>query len=120
MPTAKATRGRTIQEATLRDIITDGVVRSINVVGKTRRFEVLVRIGDGKRLLAGTRGQVRAFATLDSAAKFLKRLGVGAFDVDTTHFEPGRLRPARPDRAQALRATQHQPASKAKSENGGA
>lgn len=78
--------------------------RSIDRIEKssTRRY------GMTERALATSRGGLRLF-TLDAAGKFLRDLGLPRFEVDATGFEPGRMRPARPDRATALSRTRRQP-----------
>jgi hypothetical protein len=40
-----------------------------------------------------------------ATSTFILEMGVSRFEVDMTGYQPGRLRKARPDRAQALRLT---------------
>ena len=54
-------------------------------------------------MLATSRGAIRLFASLDTASIFVKELGIERFEVDMTDHQPGRLRSARPDRAEAMR-----------------
>jgi hypothetical protein len=80
-----------------------------SVVGKRAGFGIVVRLGGGDRSLGTTRGEERLFANLNTAALFLRDVGLPRFEVDITEFEPGRLRKARPDRADALRKTRTKP-----------
>ena len=93
-----------IKEPMLRELIDSHSITSVCAVGQAGGFAISVRYGDVKRVLANTRGDVRLF-TLSHAAKFLHDLGLEKFEVDTSDFEPGLIRKARPDRAEALKRT---------------
>ncbi|OTP75404.1 hypothetical protein PAMC26577_13345 [Caballeronia sordidicola] len=66
---------------------------------------VKVSYGTAERTLATVRGNIRLFATLDTAGAFVRGLGIPRFEVDLTDYEPARLRKPRPDRAEALKRT---------------
>ena len=87
----------------LRELREGGAVRSAAIVGQKGGFVVEVRSGMADRILAAKTGEPRLFATLDTAAGILRTLGIVHFNVDLSGFEPGRLRPARPDRGAAMR-----------------
>ena len=97
----------TIKEGTLRELVQAQSVRSATVLGRPGGYAISVRYGMTERALATSRGGLRLF-TLDAAGKFLRELGLPRFEVDATGFEPGRMRPARPDRATALSRTRRQ------------
>ncbi|CAD2265259.1 hypothetical protein X12_004532 (plasmid) [Xanthomonas arboricola] len=92
-----------VKMATLRELATAGSVRSVSVVGQKGGYAVNVRYGMAERTLAGKDGEARLFKTIDTAANTLRELGIASFDVDAVNFEPGRLRPARPDLAERMR-----------------
>jgi hypothetical protein len=93
-----------IKEATLRELVRAKSINSACLVGQFGGYVVKVRYGASERLLATTRSEVRLF-TLENAGKFLRTIGLPRFEVDATTYEPGLLRKARPDRAEALRNT---------------
>ncbi|MFM0335042.1 hypothetical protein [Paraburkholderia fungorum] len=97
-----------IKETTLRELQQAESVASVLVRGLTGGYALVIRCGDNERLLATTRGETRLFS-LESAGRFLRELGISKFEVDTSEYEPGRLRKARPDRAAALRKTRSTP-----------
>ena len=99
----------TIRETTLRELIEAGLVRSVVAVGQHGGFLVSTRCGGTDRSLASARGSVRLFPNLTTLAALLRKLGISSFEVDTANYEPGRVRPARPDRAEALRRTRTRP-----------
>lgn len=87
----------------LRELIAAGSVRSVTLLGQRGGWAVTVRVGLAERVLANRQGDPRLFATLDASGRALRALGVAEFAVDAVAFEAGRLRPARPDRRDALR-----------------
>lgn len=105
----RATQGMdassTIKEPVLRELIQASAIIGATVRGQDRGFAICVRFGNGERTLATSRGAVRLFASLDTAGSFVRGMGLPRFDVDLSRHEPGRLRKARPDRAEALRRT---------------
>jgi len=99
----------TVREITLRELIESDSVSSTTAVGQKGGFSVMFRCGSVERFLANARGEVRLFSNLTTLASYLRRLGVSRFEVDAANYQAGRLRPARPDRAEALRRTRTRP-----------
>jgi len=95
----------TINEPVLRELVQAAAVVGATATGQEKGFSVCVHLGKGERTLATTRGVVRVFASLDTLGAFIRDVGLPKFNVDMTGHEPGRLRKARPDRAEALRHT---------------
>lgn len=92
-----------IKEPVLRELIQASEAVSATVSGRERGFALLIHLGSSEKVLATSRGVVRLFASLDTACSFVKDLGLERFEVDMSGYQPGRLRSARPDRAEALR-----------------
>lgn len=96
----------TIKEPVLRELAEASALAGITVAGHENGFAVVARIGDAsERVLANSRGKIRLFASLDTAGAFVRDVGLPRFQVDMNGYEKGRLRKARPDRAEALRGT---------------
>lgn len=93
----------TIREPVLRELIEASESVSATVTGRDRGFAVVIHIGSSDKILATSRGAIRLFASLDTACPFVKDMGLERFEVDMSGYQPGRLRSARPDRAEALR-----------------
>jgi hypothetical protein len=94
-----------IKEPVLRELVQASAEVTARIVGKDSAFVILVRLASGEKILTTARGSTRQFASLDTAASFIGDLGLLHFDVDISHYRPGRLRGPRPDRAEALRHT---------------
>lgn len=93
----------TIKEPVLRELISASESVNAIVSGRERGFAIVLQFGSSKKQLATSRGEIRLFASLDTACSFVKDLGIERFEVDMTDYQPGRLRSARPDRAEAMR-----------------
>jgi hypothetical protein len=99
----------TIKEPVLRELLKASAEVQAIAVGEQQGFVLQFRFGSVERALATSRGNLRLFASLDTAGAFIKDVGISSFGVDMTHHLPGRLRSPRPDRAAALRGTRTRP-----------
>ena len=99
-----------ITETALRHLVDMRALGGVIVTGVPRGFTVKVESGAGVvKTLQTVRGEVRRFASLDTASSFLKDMALTNFFVETSGFQPGRLRGARPDRSAALKQTRTTP-----------
>jgi hypothetical protein len=95
----------TIKEQLVRELVeATGNVRA-TAVGAQGGFALHFQFGDSDKTLVNSRGSIRLFASLNTAGGVVQSVGIPHFEVDMTFYEPGRLRRARPDRAEALRQT---------------
>lgn len=92
-----------IKPESFRDLVSSGVVTSVQIAGRKGGYAVLADIGRQRRPLGTRQGEVRMFSTADTALKLLHDLGMYHAQVDTSKYEEGRLRPARPDIARKSR-----------------
>jgi hypothetical protein len=93
----------TIKEPILRELVQASAQVGAVISGEGNGFAVLVRLGEVERSLATSRGKIRLFASLDTVGAFIQGIGISRFEVDMSRHQPGRLRKARPDRAEAMR-----------------
>lgn len=98
----------TITEVNLRALLEMSQQCTARLLGDVGGYSVLIAVGNSERMLANSRGSIRLFS-LGNAARFLNSIGMPRFEIDTTNFKPGRLRKARPDRAEAMRKTRTTP-----------
>jgi len=99
----------TLQESALRELINARVVTGFVARGSEGGFVVEATMGaePGRfATLGNTRNGPRVFASLSTVALLLRRLGIDQFMVDASKFVPGRVRSARPDRSEAMKAVQ--------------
>jgi hypothetical protein len=96
-----------IKLESLRELVAAGSVKSATILGQKGGYAVLASVGLQQRPLGTKYGEVRTFASTDTAVKALREVGLSQFNLDVTHYEQGRLRAARPDvthKAQQARA----------------
>jgi len=99
----------TVKEEFVRELAESGSLTAATAIGRPGGFTLSVRYGATERLLGSTRGAVRLFSSLTTLAVRLRAMGISKFEVDSALYAPGRVRPPRPDRAEALRATRTKP-----------
>jgi hypothetical protein len=88
---------QTIKLENLRDLVSMGAVKTATILGQKGGYAVLANLGMQERMLANKVGQVKMFATTDTAVKELARLGLSSFVVDISRYEKGLLRAPRAD-----------------------
>lgn len=93
-----------LQEAPLRELIAARVISHVIATGLAGGFVLEVHFGERKARLASSRGGARTFASLSTVAVLLQRLGFPKFEVDASGYQPGRVRPAQPERSAAMKA----------------
>lgn len=93
----------TINHSTLAKLVESGGVRAAHVIGLAGGWGISVKCGRSVRPLAAQRGKVRLFSRLETAAAYLKGIGIARFDVDVLGYDPQPARRARPDRAASLK-----------------
>ncbi len=96
---------QTVKESGVRALMDMRADVSVTARGLDGGFAIYISNKDAERMLCTSKGDARLFASLNTTAAFLRRLGIARFDVDASQFKPGRLRKARPDRSIALRRT---------------
>jgi hypothetical protein len=97
--------GAVTKEPIVRELVEIGSPVRATIAGREKGFALVFHVGNADKTLVTSRGVVRLFASLDTAAAFVRGLGLPRFQVDMTSHQPGRLRSARPDRSAALRQT---------------
>ncbi|MDC9725508.1 MAG: hypothetical protein PSN44_06275 [Gammaproteobacteria bacterium] len=92
-----------ITHATFKQLVNDGVIRSVSAVAQGGQWELSVEYGRVQKYLKSTNGQNRrSWSKLDTVQSYLADLGVRQFSVDAAGFLPGRGGVKRPDRTVAL------------------
>ena len=100
-----------LPEASLRELCAAGASIRVAVCAMNDGgFVVRVSYGTAndapaQKVLRTVRGSVKRFGSIDTVALYLKELGCPAFEVDMASYQPGLVRPPRPDRSEALRKT---------------
>jgi len=78
-----------MDERMLKALVAAGAVRNINIIASGARFHVEAKTPNGSVTAETLKGAVKTWVSLDAAAKWVRRLGVGAAQVHLTHWQPG-------------------------------
>ncbi|WP_052191457.1 hypothetical protein [Luteibacter sp. 9133] len=81
----------------LRDLVSSGAVKTATILGEKGGFTVHADAGSSERVLTNRAGQVKMFATTDTAVRELARAGLSSFLVDISQYQKGLLRAPRTD-----------------------
>jgi len=89
----------TLSPAQLSALVDAGAIQTARAVADGRRWRLEVCAGMRWQLVATRRGQVRYWSRLDSLARYLRRLGVGRWEVETAGWTPDQAELPDPPRA---------------------
>ena len=78
-----------MDERMLKALVAAGAVRNVNIIASGARFHVEAKTPNGSVTAETMKGTVKTWVSLDAAAKWVRRLGVGAAQVNLTHWQPG-------------------------------
>jgi hypothetical protein len=78
-----------VNEKTFRTLIEAGAVRKVSIVAQGARFHVEVGTPNGTLTALTLRGDVKTWTSLDSAARWVRGLGIGTIQVLLSGWQPG-------------------------------
>lgn len=78
-----------MDERTLRALVSAGGVKKVKVIALGGRFHVEATTGTGQVTASTSKGGVKTWVTLDSAARWLRGLGLGTMTVHIEKWQPG-------------------------------
>jgi hypothetical protein len=78
-----------MDERMLKALVAAGAVRNIKIIASGARFHIEAKTPNGSITAETLKGKVKTWVSLDAAAKWVRRLGVGAAQVNLTHWQPG-------------------------------
>ena len=82
-----------MDEKALRSLIDHGGVKQLHIVADGAIFHVdIVTVKQGAVTALTTTGRIKTWATLDSAAKWIRSLGVGKVQLDITQWNANQRR----------------------------
>lgn len=77
-----------MDEKTLKALIAAGAVKKIGIIASGAKFHIEASTPNGAITAETGNGKVKTWVTLDAAAKWVRRLGVGGARVNLTHWQP--------------------------------
>ena len=78
-----------MDERVLKAMVAAGAIKTINIIASGARFHVEAKTPNGPVTAETRQGKVRTWVTLDAAARWVRGLGLGAANINLTHWQPG-------------------------------
>lgn len=78
-----------MNEKTFRTLIEAGAVKRVSIIAQGGRFHVEARTPNGTLTALTNRGDVKSWTSLDSAARWVRGLGIGTVQVSLGGWQPG-------------------------------
>ena len=78
-----------MDEKTFRALVEAGAVKQVRIVAAGARFHVEADTPNSSVTVSTLKGTVKTWGTLDTAAKWVRSLGIGNMRVDVARWQPG-------------------------------
>lgn len=78
-----------MNEKTLRALIEAGAVKRLRIIAHGVLFHVEADTPNGSVVVFTLKGAVKTWSSLDTAAKWVRSLGIGTAQVDIAKWQPG-------------------------------
>jgi hypothetical protein len=82
------TNADVISERTLREMASSGAISRVRFIGQGDSFSLVISCGMRDKALRAKRGHVREFKSLDSAARYVRSLGLSELEVNVSAWDP--------------------------------
>ena len=77
-----------MNEKILRALVEAGAVKKIKIIAEGSSIFVEVYTGSDAKPAETFKGKLKTWSTLDSAAKWVRSIGIGRVQVDLTKWQP--------------------------------
>jgi hypothetical protein len=78
-----------MNEKTLRALVDAGAVKRVPIIANGGLFHIEADTPNGHVTASTLKGAVKTWSSLDTAAKWVRSLGLGTAQVDITKWQPG-------------------------------
>jgi hypothetical protein len=77
-----------MDEKTFRVLVDAGAVRRVRIIADGARFHVEADTATGTLVAATAKGAPRTWTSLDTSARWVRRLGIGTAQLDVSRWQP--------------------------------
>jgi hypothetical protein len=78
-----------VNEKTLRALVEAGAIKKVRIVGDGAFFHVEAMTQNGPVVALTHKGAIKTWSSLDTAAKWIRGLGLGSAQLDVAKWQPG-------------------------------
>jgi hypothetical protein len=77
-----------MNEKSARLLIENGVVKKVSIVSSGSKFHVEFKTNSDTYISKTTAGAVKTWSSIDSAAKWIRKLGIGMAQLEISRWQP--------------------------------
>mgnify|MGYP006423835013 CR=1 FL=1 len=81
-----------VKEPVFKELVSAGSVRDIIAVAQGRHWHIEAQIGLERRPVQAKRGHLRSWGSLDTLARYLRRMGVAEWRIHGADYDPKQSR----------------------------
>jgi hypothetical protein len=78
-----------MDEKTIRALVDAGAIKRIRIIGNGALFHVEADTPNGPITVFTLKGAVKTWSSLDTAAKWVRSLGIGQAQISLSNWQPG-------------------------------
>jgi len=78
-----------MNEKTLRALVEAGAVKRVHIIAEGAVFHVVADTPNGSVTAFTLKGAVKTWSSLDTAAKWVRSLGIGKAQINIAKWQPG-------------------------------
>ncbi len=77
-----------MDEKMLKAMVAAGAIKKIRIIGQGSRFHVEANTPNGAITAETYKGNIKSWVSLDTAAKWVRSIGIGSAQINMTHWQP--------------------------------
>lgn len=81
-----------VNEKTIRALVDAGAIKSVKIIADGATIHVRFNIQSGPVTATTNKGAIKTWASIDSSAKWIRRLGIGKAQVEMSKWLPDQKR----------------------------
>ncbi len=78
-----------MDEKTIRALVDAGAVKRIRIIANGTLFHVEAHTPNGSVIAQTHKGAIKTWSSLDTAAKWVRSLGIGKAQIEISKWQPG-------------------------------
>ena len=78
-----------MDEKTMRALVEAGAVKRIHIIANGGTFHVKADTHNGSITASTLKGAIKTWSSIDTAAKWVRSLGIGKAQINITKWQPG-------------------------------
>ncbi len=77
-----------MNEKTLQALVHNGAIKKVRIIASGSKFHIELYTIKETIIAETNKGKIKTWSSLDTAAKWLRNLGIGSTEVSLDHWQP--------------------------------